>query len=129
MLPSTLWTGPATTGSRPAELLRRCDWPGNIRQLESVIRYVCVLADGRVVDAPVMEAALLHHGAGLRADARPRAVTPREMAARHALEVLRHCDGNKTRACEGLHISRVTLRGYLRLLNQLESAEQVRRAA
>ena len=110
-------------------LLRRCDWPGNVRQLEAVIRLVCVLTDDPRIDAELMQTALTQLGAGLRADLRSIASMPREIAARHVVEVLRECAGNKTRACARLRISRGTLRRYLRAADQQERQEKKRRAA
>jgi transcriptional regulator with PAS, ATPase and Fis domain len=112
-----------------ATLLRRCDWPGNVRQLESVIHLVCVLADEARIDASVMQTALTQLGAGPRDELRSMASMPREVAARHVVEVLRECGGNKTRACARLRISRGTLRRYLRAADQQERQQKKRRAA
>jgi DNA-binding protein Fis len=88
-----------------------------------------VLTDDPRIDAELMQTALTQLGAGLRADLRSIASMPREIAARHVVEVLRECAGNKTRACARLRISRGTLRRYLRAADLQERQEKKRRAA
>lgn len=112
-----------------AALLRRCDWPGNVRQLAAVIRLVCVLAEDARIDAGLMQTALTQLGAEPRDDLRSITSMPRAIAARHVLDVLRECGGNKTRACVRLRISRGTLRRYLQAADLEERQEKRRRVA
>lgn len=53
-------------------------WPGNVRQLQNVIRYICVMHDGKIVTADMVPRHLLHrkpqHGH------LPSAATPMEAA-------------------------------------------------
>jgi transcriptional regulator with PAS, ATPase and Fis domain len=111
-----------------AEALRACDWPGNVRQLQSVMQLVRALASSPVVDLPLVEQALADLGASVPAPSE-RSLTAKEMAAHHALEVLQSCGGNKTRAAARLGISLPTLRARLRHLDVPRIAHTGRRAA
>jgi DNA-binding NtrC family response regulator len=95
--------------SRRAQiLLARYSWPGNIRELESVIGNACMMAEGdmiRDVDLPEP----------LRAEvAKPQSgdeglISFEELQHRHLDLVLSRVQGNKVRAAEILGISRATL--------------------
>jgi two-component system nitrogen regulation response regulator GlnG len=119
--------------------LEAFDWPGNVRQLQSVLKYAVIHATGEVVTpdclpenlrtetttlpAPQpgkpssLDVSLLTHSL-LRAgepDLYKRIVTEVD---RVVLEiVLRHVNGNQVQASELLGISRTTLRAKLRALN------------
>ena len=111
-----------------AEALRACDWPGNVRQLQSAMHLVRALASSPVVDLPLVEQALTDLGVRVPAPSE-RSLTAKEMAARHALTVLQSCGGNKTRAAARLGISLPTLRARLRHLDVPRIAQNRRRAA
>ncbi len=94
------------------------DWPGNIRQLENVIRSIVVLNEGGVVTAPMLPALLPRQGA--RPDAEPVTgdlprsardeVVPLWMIEKRAIEhAITLCEGNIPRAAELLRISPSTI--------------------
>jgi DNA-binding NtrC family response regulator len=84
------------------QALMRADWPGNVRQLESVIQ-------GIVARRPLGEIALRDLPAEYQSFPRRR-LTRMEHAERQAiLEVLDQTGGNKVRAAELLGVGRATL--------------------
>lgn len=97
-----------------ADVLAACDWPGNVRQLESVIALIRTLAPTPAIDVDLVHSALQGFEVPIPDQREPGPLTLREAAARHASEVLEACHGNKTLACRRLGISINTLRAYLR---------------
>jgi DNA-binding NtrC family response regulator len=51
--------------------LRRYAWPGNIRQLQNVVRHIAVMRDGGMITGDVLPATLLHAEAGRAGGADP----------------------------------------------------------
>jgi len=119
------------------ERLVQYDWPGNVRQLQSVLKYAIIRASGDVITVDCLPESLLQASPGPQKAG--GAVKMHEMAARTAellrngetdlyrqlcLEldrtvldvVLRHVKGNQVQASELLGISRTTLRAKLRAL-------------
>jgi two-component system nitrogen regulation response regulator GlnG len=125
------------------EQLAAFDWPGNVRQLQSALKYAIIRASGEILTSDCLPEGLLHPGA-----AAPGAgIVPRlsDVAARTAallragetdvyrqlcLEVdravldvvLRHAKGNQVQASELLGISRTTLRAKLQALGMTTEA-------
>jgi len=103
--------GRATPGIEPRvmELLERCDWPGNVRQLENAIQRLVLLAgDGTITRA------LVESDPGLRAmllaESAAGPVFSLERNEKQQIEeALRVSDGNRVRAAEMLGISRATI--------------------
>jgi two-component system response regulator HydG len=115
--------GTATRLTRAAlRLMERHPWPGNIRELETVLKSACVFADGEAIDASDLQPLLernaatrdphtdpgLELGAGSLDDIITRAIAARVEA----------CDGNKSRAARSLGIDRGTLYNRLRTLDK-----------
>jgi transcriptional regulator with PAS, ATPase and Fis domain len=96
-----------------ADLLVACAWPGNVRQLESVIALIRTLAPTPTIDVGLVQGVLQELGVLTPGQRDTRPLTLREAMARHALEVLQACHGNKTLACRHLGISINTLRARL----------------
>jgi two-component system nitrogen regulation response regulator GlnG len=113
------------------------DWPGNVRQLQSVLKYGLVRASGEVLTLDSLPENLLQPGSSSPGTGTGSALP--DVAARTAgllragetdlyrqvcqeMErtmldvVLRHCRGNQVQASELLGISRTTLRAKLRIL-------------
>ncbi len=98
------------------------DWPGNIRQLQNVIRNVVVLCDaeqvtremlpqpfnGRVAGAERL--VLGRNGAGRRGGDGAQGIRPLHLVEKEAIErAIRLCDGNIPRAAALLEVSPSTL--------------------
>lgn len=84
------------------ERLMRHAWPGNVRELRNIVEFAVVLADGPVIGAPEVSAAL---GAGTQNT--PHAAS---LQRQHwLLSILQECDWNTARAASqlGLHRSNV----------------------
>jgi two-component system, NtrC family, response regulator HydG len=95
--------------SRRAQMLMaRYHWPGNIRELESVIGNACMMAEGEMIrdeDLPeALRAEVAKPGSG-----DDELISFEELQNRHLDRVLGRVHGNKLRAAEILGISRATL--------------------
>jgi two-component system, repressor protein LuxO len=101
-----------------AHMLRSYHWPGNVRQLQNVIRNIVVLHDGEEVTAPMMPPPLadLHHAptpppvAAASAPAGPKEIKPLWQVEKDAIEdAIDSCGGNIPRAASLLGISASTI--------------------
>jgi DNA-binding NtrC family response regulator len=91
-------------------------WPGNLRELNRVVRSAVALSPGNVIPGDVI-AMLLDGGILAEPAAAERArddVTLREVTRRHVNDVLARMGGNKRRAARALGLSRSTLDRKLR---------------
>lgn len=115
-------------------MLKLHSWPGNVRELENVVRRALLLSHGSAVIAPEhivfdSPARLVSHavshlavgglavasgGAGMLPEAdegtRKLSSIVQHSEARHIMDVLDACDGNRLRAARELGISERTLR-------------------
>lgn len=105
--------GPFTISDEALEALVGYSWPGNVRELMNTIERMKILADGNVLDFASVPGEVR---AGLGEESgrpRPRWHDPgmslAEVERLHILEVLRHTDGNKTKAAGILGITTRTL--------------------
>jgi two-component system response regulator HydG len=83
-------------------------WPGNIRELESVIGNACMMADGKFLDINDLPDRIRSQSS----DQSPTNVTLfslEELQRRHLMRVLERVGGNKARAAEILGIGRATI--------------------
>ncbi|MBB4267664.1 sigma-54-dependent transcriptional regulator [Roseospira visakhapatnamensis] len=121
------------TAAAEARLLA-CLWPGNVRQLENVIRTVVVLNDGELVEegmlvaamgegqgapvdppGPTLDGAGQQHASGSSAGIAPgtgstAAIRPLWQVEREAIErAIAACDGNIPRAAAHLEVSASTI--------------------
>jgi len=92
---------------RAEALLGQYSWPGNIRELENVIGYACMITDSTVVDVNHLPENIRSPNA--KTESSFDIVSLEEMQRIHARRVLDHFGGNKTRAAELLGVSRSTL--------------------
>jgi DNA-binding NtrC family response regulator len=93
---------------RAEAVLLRYDWPGNIRELENVIGYACMMADSTKLDIHDLPESMRGPS---RVDLAPtiELVPLEEMERMHARRVVEHFQGDKLRAAEVLGVSRATL--------------------
>jgi transcriptional regulator with PAS, ATPase and Fis domain len=87
-------------------------WPGNIRELESVIGNACMMAEGNLIDIGDLPERLR---GPLTADALidDKFLSLDEVQRRHVMQVLEGVGGNKARAAEILGIGRATIYQFL----------------
>jgi DNA-binding NtrC family response regulator len=91
------------------ERMQKHSWPGNVSELESVLRNGVLRSEGEVLEP--------HHLSSFPATDRPeqsiaevnKSVRLQDVVEQHVLRVLKDCGGNKLRAAEMLGISRSTL--------------------
>ena len=105
------------------ERLQKHLWPGNVCEVESVLRNGVLRSEGEVLEP---------HCLPLFADASEpeqsmtgasKSVRLQDVVEQHVLRVLKECGGNKLRASEALGISRSTL---YRMLDAGVSADTLR---
>jgi transcriptional regulator with GAF, ATPase, and Fis domain len=88
------------------ERLLRHDWPGNIRELENLLRSAAVMTDGAEIDAAHLP---LTERAGECDDQLGDVLNLAELERRAIGQALRTTQGNKKKAAELLGIARLTL--------------------
>jgi len=95
-------------------------WPGNIRELESVIGNACMMADGTLIDIGDLPERLR---GPLTAEAfiDDNFLSLDEVQRRHVMHVLEGVGGNKVRAAEILGIGRATI---YQLLSKMKLEER-----
>lgn len=87
-------------------------WPGNIRELKNVVERAVVLNSGNIIDGSdlvLMPAVTAGDATVATMDDGAIEVTIAELEQRHIERVLRHTEGNKSRASQILGIERSTL--------------------
>jgi DNA-binding NtrC family response regulator len=96
----------ATTRAEAA--LYRYSWPGNIRELENVIGYACMMTDSTRIDACDLPEGF---ASPVAADipGETELISLDEAARLHARRVLEAVNGDKARAADILGVSRATL--------------------
>jgi two-component system repressor protein LuxO len=101
-----------------AELIVAYDWPGNIRQLQNVMRSIVVLNPGGLVTESMLPPQLRRRTAAPAAAADPAAapaeggeeIVPLWMIEKRAIEqAIALCEGNIPKAAELLRISPSTI--------------------
>ncbi len=111
--------------SNAMDLLQSLPWPGNVRQLETVVRMVLFSVGGRSVDAATLEKILAMSpdaGAWTTAGLAGGPAGPRVRSiAEHEVEAIREAliqtGGNKSRAAELLGVHRNTLMRKVRSMD------------
>lgn len=117
-------------------ILRRYSWPGNLRELQSVVKQALLFATGPVLlpdflppflqtteTLPVVSSQSAYDGLSRLIEAGLGSQSPdlyetvlNEVKRRLLTEALRQTDGNQVRAAKALGVSRSTLRNELRSL-------------
>ena len=85
-------------------------WPGNIRELKSVIESAVMVTDGEYITISDLPMNLQHYATGHRDEIGSKAIRNIEEGERNVIEdALRQTNGNKAKAAEALGISTRTL--------------------
>jgi len=85
------------------------DYPGNIRELENIVRRGVVMARGELIEPADLPRDLRGAAPTLARRLYPELISLEELERRHIKTVVEHCGGNRTRAAEILGIDRVSL--------------------
>jgi two-component system response regulator AtoC len=102
-------------GTEAREAMEAYSWPGNVRELRNVIERAMILAGDRITCKdlalkPPARGTREAAGGGEGEDAAPPTLNLEEMEMRLIGQALERTEGNQTRACELLGITRDTLR-------------------
>jgi transcriptional regulator with PAS, ATPase and Fis domain len=96
--------------SSAKELMLDYPWPGNIRELKSVIESAAMVSNGDYITISDLPMHLQQYAAGHRDEIATKAIRNIEEGERSLIEeALRHTQGNKAKAAEALGISTRTL--------------------
>lgn len=91
---------------RAQSLMATYSWPGNIREVESVIGHACIMTEGNFLDIADLPERIQDQSPS---PAEEFLFSLEQVERRHVLRVLEQVGGNKARAAEILGIARATL--------------------
>ena len=92
------------------EVLQSYHWPGNVREMENVLKRLVVMTEGSVIE--VSDLPSMPRFSALRGKGFDRSLG--EVEAEYIRSILASVDNNKTKASEILGIDRKTLREKLK---------------
>jgi DNA-binding NtrC family response regulator len=101
-------------------VLARYPWPGNIRELKSVLGSACMMADGEMVDVRDLPERIRVRAAETKNEDSDELLPLAEVERRHVLRVLEQVAGNKVQAAKILGINRATV---YRIVNEPDPGE------
>ena len=90
-------------------VLARYRWPGNIRELRSVLGSACLMAEGEMVDVRDLPERIPVRAADITSEDSNELLPLAELERRHVLRVLDQVGGNKVQAAKILGINRATV--------------------
>ncbi|WP_084302867.1 helix-turn-helix domain-containing protein [Bradyrhizobium sp. WSM2254] len=107
------------------KILKQYHWPGNVRQLQHVIRHIVIMHTGKIVTPEMIYTDLLHselesslpqHTTDISTP--PHQLAPLWQIEKEAIErTLAHCDGNVKKAAEILEVNKSTIHRQLQRWN------------
>jgi transcriptional regulator with PAS, ATPase and Fis domain len=101
-------------------VLARYRWPGNIRELRSVLGSACLMAEGEMVDVRDLPERIPVRAADITSEDSNELLPLAELERRHVLRVLDQVGGNKVQAAKILGINRATV---YRIVNEPDPDE------
>ena len=101
-------------------VLARYPWPGNIRELKSVLGSACMMAEGEMVDVRDLPERIRVRPAETKNEDSDELLPLAEVERRHVLRVLEQVAGNKVQAAKILGINRATV---YRIVNEPDPGE------
>jgi DNA-binding NtrC family response regulator len=103
-------------------VLTRYPWPGNIRELRSVLGSACMMTEGELLDVSDLPERICTHAAESKGEAPDELLPLAEMERRYVTRVLEQVGGNKVQAAKILGINRATV---YRIVNEPDPGEEV----
>jgi DNA-binding NtrC family response regulator len=103
-------------------VLARYRWPGNIRELRSVLGSACLMAEGEMVDVRDLPERIPVRAADITSEDSNELLPLAELERRHVLRVLDQVGGNKVQAAKILGINRATV---YRIVNEPDPGDDV----
>ena len=101
---------------RAMSVLRRYEWPGNVRQLENCLLRTFVLREGDIIDIEDLPLEISDSSlppSNLRVEIQEDGISLEEIVMEYILAALRQSRGNQTKAAELLGISRRQLQNRM----------------
>ncbi|SDT85034.1 sigma-54-dependent transcriptional regulator [Desulfobacula phenolica] len=111
-------TAPCKVAKNAMQHLMAYDWPGNVRELHNVIERGIILSDNNIITERSLPLELLETMDDMNTYATEQFPSLKDLEKNHIMKVLKHVDGNRSKAAEILGISRKTL--YRKLLDDIE---------
>lgn len=105
---------------RAQVVLGRYAWPGNIREMKSVLGSACMMAEGELVDVRDLPERIRAQAAEVKDEDSGELLPLAEVERRHVLRVLEQVGGNKVQAAKILGINRATV---YRIANEQDPGE------
>ena len=102
------------------QILRKYDWPGNVRQLENVIERMVIIADTRIIGRECIPDEILKsvgEPVGISVDLN-RDETLEDLCRLYVYKTVERYGGNIRRAADALGISRATVYKYLKTMGK-----------
>jgi len=115
--------GKAVKGITPRAqiVLARYPWPGNIRELRSVLGSACMMAEGELIDVRDLPERVRARAAEAETENTNELLPLAEVERHHVLRVLEQVGGNKVQAAKILGINRATV---YRIVNEPDPGEE-----
>ena len=107
-------------------VLTRFPWPGNIRELRSVLGSACMMVEGDMLDVRDLPERVRVRAAETKNEESNELLPLAEVERRHVLHVLDQVGGNKVQAAKILGINRATV---YRIMNERDPDEETAAAA
>jgi len=102
-------------------VLTRYPWPGNIRELRSVLGSACMMAEGELLDVGDLPERICARAADSKNEQPDELLPLAEVERRHVMRVLDQVGGNKVQAAKILGINRATV---YRIVNEPDPGEE-----
>ena len=107
-------------------VLTRFPWPGNIRELRSILGSACMMAEGDMLDVRDLPERIRVRAAETKNEDSNELLPLAEVERRHVLHVLDQVGGNKVQAAKILGINRATV---YRIMNEADPGDETAAAA
>ena len=107
-------------------VLTRFPWPGNIRELRSILGSACMMAEGDMLDVRDLPERIRVRAAETKNEDSNDLLPLAEVERRHVLHVLDQVGGNKVQAAKILGINRATV---YRIMNERDPDDEATAAA